>query len=217
MSTTEKRQQVVRSHPRLSLQKQCRILDIHPSGPYFKPKSESALNLQLMKRNDKQFLEHPYFGVERMTKYLNEDLGYEVNSKRVRRLYKIMNLHTIYPHPKTTKRDKTHYAYPYLLRNLKVTLTNQVWQTDITCIPIMRGFMYMAAIIDVYSRKVLNWSVSNSIKTTWVLVLLEDTIARFGKPEIHNSDQGSQYTSELYINALKKHQIQISMDGKGRA
>lgn len=132
MSATEKRQRVVRSHPRLSLQKQCIILDIHRSGLYFKPKGESALNLQLMKRIDKQFLEHPYFGVERMTKYLNEDLGYKVNSKRVRRLYKIMNLQTIYPHPKTTKRDKTHYVYPYLLRNLKVTRPNQVWQTDIT-------------------------------------------------------------------------------------
>jgi putative transposase len=217
MSATEKRQQVVRSHPRLSLQRQCTILDIHRSGLYFKPKGESALNLQLMKRIDKQFLEHPYFGVERMTKYLNEDLGYEVNSKRVRRLYKLMNLQTIYPHPKTTKRNKTHYVYPYLLRNFKVTRPNQVWQTDITYIPMVRGFMYMAAIIDVYSRKVLNWSVSNSMETTWVLELLEDTIARFGKPEIHNSDQGSQYTSELYINALKKHEIQISMDGKGRA
>jgi putative transposase len=166
---------------------------------------------------DKQFMEHPYYGVERMTDYLNLDLGYWVNTKRIRRLYKLMNLQTIYAKPKTTKRNPEHFTYPYLLKGLEVKRPNQVWQTDITYIPMFRGFMYMAAIIDVYSRKILNWSISNSMTAEWCQELLEDTIDMFGEPEIHNSDQGSQYTSQGYIDILKKNKIKISMDSKGRA
>jgi len=217
MSTTERRQKVVKSHPGLSLEKQCELLEIHRSGLYYKPKGESALNLELMKTIDVYYLEHPYYGVERMTDYLNLDLGFHVNKKRIRRLYKLMGLHTIYPKPKTTTRDKTSYIYPYLLRGLTVERPNQVWQTDITYIPMHRGFMYMAAIIDVYSRKILNWSVSNSMSKEWCVELLNDTVDQYGAPEIHNSDQGSKYTSDLYINALKNHEIKISMDGRGRA
>ena len=217
MSTTQKRQKVVISHPGLSLNQQCRLLEIHRSGLYYKPKGESLLNLQLMKEIDKHFLEHPYYGVERMTDYLKLDLGYRVNIKRVRRLYKLMGLQTIYAKPKTTIRDKTNYVYPYLLKDLKIEHSNQVWQTDITYIPMFRGFMYMAAIIDVHSRKILNWSISNSMTAEWCTELLNDTIKQYGAPQIHNSDQGSQYTSDIYIATLKKHQIQISMDGKGRA
>ena len=200
MSTTERRQKVVKSHPRLSLVQQCIILNIHRSGLYYKPRRESPLNLRIMKDIDVQFLEHPYYGVERMTDYLNLDLGYQVNVKRIRRLYKVMGLQTIYRKPRTTIRDPKSYKFPYLLKDLKIERPNQVWQTDITYIPMFRGFMYMNAIIDVYSRKVLNWS-----------------IAKYGAPEIHNSDQGVQYTSTQYIDVLKKHNIQISMDGKGRA
>lgn len=217
MSTAEKRQLVVTSHPRLSLEKQCQILGIHRSFLYYKPKGESALNEQLMKHIDRYFLLHPYYGVERMTDYLNKDLGYRVNKKRVARLYRIMNLKTIYAQPKTTKREPGKYVYPYLLRNLSVELPNQVWQTDITYIPMFRGFMYMAAIIDVYSRKILGWSVSNSMTTKWCIELLNNTIRKHGKPEIHNSDQGAQYTSNEYIQVLRINEIQISMDGKGRA
>ncbi len=217
MTTTQKRQKVVKSHPRLSLKEQCTILSIHRSGLYYKPKGESLLNLKLMESIDRYFLDHPYYGVERMTDYLNLDLGYCVNVKRVRRLYKLMNLQTIYARPKTTNRNQSHAVYPYLLRNLKIERPNQVWQTDITYIPMFRGFMYMAAIIDVYSRKILNWSISNSMTADWCIELLEDTIQVHGAPEIHNSDQGSQYTSQEYIETLKKHQIKISMDGKGRA
>jgi putative transposase len=217
MTTTQKRQKVVKSHPRLSLKEQCKILSIHRSGLYYKPKGESLLNLKLMKAIDKQFLDHPYYGVERMTDYLNLDLGYGVNIKRVRRLYKQMNLQTIYAKPKTTKRNPEHIIYPYLLRELDIKRPNQVWQTDITYIPMFRGFMYMAAIIDVYSRKILNWSISNSMTSEWCRELLEDTIDIYGTPEIHNSDQGSQYTSQDYINVLKDNKIKISMDGKGRA
>jgi len=217
MSTTQKRQRVVKTHPGLSLNQQCKLLEIHRSGLYYKPKGESLLNLKLMKEIDKYFLEHPYYGVERMTDYLNLDLGYRINIKRIRRLYKLMGLQTIYAKPKTTIRDKTNYIYPYLLKNLKIDQVNQVWQTDITYIPMFRGFMYMAAIIDVHSRKILNWSISNSMSAEWCTELLNDTVEQYGAPKIHNSDQGSQYTSDLYIETLKKHQIQISMDGKGRA
>ena len=217
MTTTQRRQKVVKSHPRLSLKEQCKILSIHRSGLYYKPKGESILNLMLMKAIDKQFLDHPYYGVERMTDYLNLDLGYGVNIKKVRRLYKLMNLQTIYAKPKTTKRNPEHFIYPYLLKGLEIKRPNQVWQTDITYIPMFRGFMYMAAIIDVYSRKILNWSISNSMTAEWCQELLEDTIDMFGKPEIHNSDQGSQYTSQGYINILKKNNIKIAMDSKGRA
>lgn len=217
MSTTQKRQKVVRAHPRLSLKEQCNILSIHRSGLYYKPKGESLLNLRLMAAIDRQFIEHPYYGVERMTDYLNMDLGYGVNIKRVRRLYKLMNLRTIYAKPKTTKRNKEHAVYPYLLKGVKIKRPNQVWQTDITYIPMFRGFMYMAAIIDVYSRKVLSWSISNSMTAEWVKELLEDTIRMYGAPDIHNSDQGSQYTSQDYIDVLKEHEIKISMDSKGRA
>lgn len=217
MTTTQRRQKVVKSHPRLSLKEQCNILSIHRSGLYYKSKGESPLNLKLMKTIDRYFIDHPYYGAERMTDYLNMDLGYWVNIKRIRRLYKLMNLRTIYARPKTTRRNQSHAVYPYLLKNLKIERPNQVWQTDITYIPMFRGFMYMAAIIDVYSRKVLNWSISNSMTADWCIELLEDTIRMHGTPEIHNSDQGSQYTSAEYIEVLKKHQIKISMDGKGRA
>lgn len=137
--------------------------------------------------------------------------------KRIRRLYKIMNLKTIYAYPKTTKRDSASYKYPYLLRNSTIERPNQVWQRDIIYIPMWRGFMYMVAIIHVNSRKILNWSLSNSMTAERCAELLRDTIDKYGKHEIHNSDQGSQFTSEIYIDILKKHDIQISMDGKGRA
>jgi len=217
MSTTQRRKKVVKGHPGLSLVQQCKLLEIHRSGLYYRPKNESAHNLRLMKEIDVCFLEHPYYGVERMTDYLNLDLGHRVNVKRVRRLYKLMGLQTIYRKPRTTIKDPKSYKFPYLLKNLDIERPDQVWQTDITYIPMLRGFMYMNAIIDVYSRKILNWSVSNSMEKEWCIELLEDTIARYGAPEIHNSDQGSQYTSTQYIDVLKNHEIQISMDGKGRA
>lgn len=217
MSTTERRKKVVKSHPRPSLVQQCKLLDIHRSGLYYRPRSESPYNLRLMREIDAHFMEHPYYGVERMTDYLNLDLGHRVNVKRIRRLYKIMGLQTVYRKPRTTIKDPESYKYPYLLRDLNIERPGQVWQTDITYIPMLRGFMYMNAIIDVYSRKILNWSISNSMDKQWCIELLEDTIAEHGAPEIHNSDQGSQYTSTQYVKVLKENKIQISMDGKGRA
>lgn len=217
MSVTKRRQLATKAHPRLSLTKRCEILNISRQSIYYKPRQESTLNEQLMKKIDEKFLEHPYYGVERMTDYLNMDLGYHVNQKRIRRLYRIMNLKTLYARPKTTRKNPDKYVYPYLLRNLEINRPNQVWQTDITYIPMFRGFMYLAAIIDVYSRKILGWSVSNTMTKEWCIELLEDTIKEYGAPEIHNSDQGVQYTSDDFISTLKKNGIQISMDGRRRA
>lgn len=139
MSTTERRQKVLKSHPGLGLVQQCELLVIHRSGLYYRPKSESVLNLKLMKEIDTYFLKHPYYGVERMTDYLNLNLGYRVNVKRIRRLYKLMGLQTIYRKPRTTIRDADSYKYPYLLKDLKIEHCNQVWQTYITYIPMLRG------------------------------------------------------------------------------
>jgi putative transposase len=217
MSTADKRHQAVKTHPRLSLSKRCEILGVSRSTIYYKPKGESILNEKLMREIDRYFLKHPYYGQERMTDYLNLDLGYHVNIKRISRLYGLMNLKTIYQAPKTTMRDPDSYIYPYLLHNLKIDRPNQVWQTDITYIPMARGFMYLAAIIDVYSRKIIAWDVSNTMTKEWVIELLEGAIKTHGKPEIHNSDQGSQYTSIEYIDVLKNNEIEISMDGRRRA
>ena len=217
MSAADKRQQAVKTYPGLSLSKRCEVLGISRSTIYYKPKGESALNERLMREIDRYFLKHPYYGQERMRDHLNLDLGHNVNIKRVSRLYKLMNLRTIYQAPKTTTRDPDSYIYPYLLRNLDINRPNQVWQTDITYIPMARGFMYLAAIIDVYSRKIIAWDVSNTMTKEWVIELLEGAIKTYGKPEIHNSDQGSQYTSTEYIEVLKRHEIEISMDGRRRA
>jgi putative transposase len=217
MSAADKRHHAVKTHPRLSLSKRCKLIGVSRSTIYYKPKRESVLNEKLMREIDRYFLKHPYYGQERMTDYLNLDLGHNVNIKRVSRLYKLMNLKTIYQAPKTTRREPDSYIYPYLLRNLKIDRPNQVWQTDITYIPMARGFMYLAAIIDVYSRKILAWDVSNTMTKEWVIELLEGGIKTHGKPEIHNSDQGSQYTSVEYINVLKRNKIEISMDGRRRA
>lgn len=143
--------------------------------------------------------------------------GYKVNSKRVRRLMKLINWRTIYREPRTTTSDNTHYKYPYLLKDLNIEHVNQVWAMDITYIPMKKGFMCLAAIIDLYSRYVVGWSLSNTMSAEWCQEVLIQVIADYGKPEIFNTDQGSQFTSDVFINELKKNEINIYMDGKGRA
>lgn len=200
----------------LSISEQCNLLCINRSGLYYKPISESDENLLIMNVLDKQYFKTPFYGVLRLTSLLKKQ-GYCVNKKRVRRLMKIINWKTIYRVPKTTNIDKTHYKYPYLLKGLKTERVNQVWAMDITYIPMRKGFMYLAAIIDLHSRYVVGWSLSNSMTSEWCASVLEESILKFGKPEIFNTDQGSQFTSEVFINVLKNNEIQISMDGKGRA
>jgi putative transposase len=165
---------------------------------------------------DEQYFSTPFYGVLRLTALL-QVAGYPVSVKRVRRLMKKVNWQTIYREPKTTINDKTHYKYPYLLKGLKIIKRNQVWAMDITYIPMEKGFMYLTAIIDLHSRYVIHWSLSNTMSAEWCAEVLKQAIELHGKPEIFNTDQGSQFTSEVFIKELKSNEIKISMDGKGRA
>lgn len=215
----EKRYHINRKHPQLSLRKQCKILNINRSSYYYEAKMESALNLKLMRLMDEHYLKHPYKGAKRMHIWLTKDLGYKVNIKRVRRLYTaVMGLQSILPSPNTSKpsKNKDRQVFPYLLSGLKIERPNQVWATDITYIPIQGGFMYLTAIIDLYSRFIVGWSLSNSMDAYWCKELLNQAVEQHGKPEILNTDQGSQYTSKLFVNTVQSHNIRLSMDGKGR-
>jgi len=216
-SISQRRDIVDKAHQKLSIKEQCQLMSIHRSGYYYQPKTESELNLELMALIDKHYMDHPYMGVPSMTQWLNKDMGYNVNKKRVRRLYKLLDLFAIVPGPHTSRGNKEHKKYPYLLRNLKITRPNQVWCTDITYLPIKNGYMYLIAIIDLYSRFVVGWSLSNSMDAEWCKETVERAVNKHGKPDIINSDQGSQFTSDEFTGYLEKMQINISMDGKGRA
>lgn len=193
------------------------MLSIHRSGFYYKPLGESDLNLKLMQLIDVYFLEHPHSGALTLCAWLCLTGGFSVNVKRIRRLMRLMGLMAVYPGKKLSIGNKAHKIYPYLLRGLKIDRVNQVWQTDITYIPMRKGFMYMMAVIDVKSRYILNWGVSNTMDAGWCTEVLKETISLHGKPEIVNTDQGSQFTSAEFQKVLDDNTIQISMDGKGRA
>lgn len=200
----------------ISIHRQCSLLEVHRSGFYYTPVGESPANLALMKAIDEHFLDYPFKGSRRMTSWLQE-CGYKVNRKRIQRLYKLMGLYTLYPKPNLSKPDPARYKYPYLLKGLKVERSNQIWAVDITYIPMKKGFMYLTAIIDLYSRYVVGWSVGNTMEAGWICGIVKQAIQEHGKPGIINSDQGSQFTSDEYTSLLKELDIQISMDGKGRA
>jgi putative transposase len=215
----EKRYHVDKNHPKLSIRKQRKMLNLSRSSYYYKAKTETELNLELMRLMDEHYLEHPYKGVERMHIWLTKDKGYRINIKRVRRLYsQVMGLQSILPSPNTLKpsKSKDRLVFPYLLKGLKIKRANQVWATDITYIPIKGGFMYLTAVIDLYSRFVLGWSLSNSMDAYWCKELINQAVEKYGIPEILNTDQGSQYTSNLFVHAVQSNGIQLSMDGKGR-
>lgn len=168
-----------------------------------------------MRLIDEQYTRTPFYGRRRMTVYLN-GLGHNVNSKRVRRLMKLMRLKAVYPKPRTTLHNPAHRVYPYLLRNVKIVRPNQVWSTDITYIPMAKGFMYLVAILDWYSRCVLAWQLSNTLDNRFCIIALQEALA-LNKPEIFNSDQGVQFTADSFTQTLKMAQVKISMDGRGRA
>ena len=217
MSTDQKRELISPTYAKMSIVKQCKALGLQKSSYYCKPKGESSLNQELMKAIDKKYLECPFYGTRRMTAYVNIDLGYRIDRKRIKRLYRLMGLSTIYPKKNLSKPNLAEYKYPYLLKGLEINRPNQVWAADITYIPMFRGFMYMYAIIDVYSRKIMGWGISNTMSVEWCKSITQEAIREHGKPEIFNTDQGSQFTSPVFINELQKHDIKISMDGKGRA
>jgi len=201
----------------LSVRRQCELLGLPRSTYYQTPAQESPENLALMRLIDEQHLEYPHMGRKSMTQWLHLQ-GYKVNIKRVSRLMNLMDLEAIYPRPSTTQRNPEHSVYPYLLRGTKIDRVDQVWSTDITYIPMQHGFMYLAAVIDWYSRHVLSWRLSNTLDSSFCIEAVEDAFITSGhQPEIFNTDQGSQFTSSSFINVLQSRCIRISMDGKGRA
>lgn len=195
--------------------RQCRLLDISRSTAYYQPQGVSDEDLELMRLIDEIHLEIPFYGSRRIRDEL-DDRGHRVNRKRVQRLMRLMGLEALYPKPKTTKPGKGHKIYPYRLKGLTIDRPNQVWATDISYIPMAKGFMYLVAIMDWHSRKVLSFRLSNTMDTDFCVEALEEAISRFGVPEIFNTDQGSQFTSEAFTGVLKHHDVIISMDGKGR-
>lgn len=192
------------------------MLGISRSTLYYKKAGIRGSDLEIMKLIDMQYTQYPFYGSRRMMKWLVKEQGYKVNRKHVRRLMRIMGLEGLAPKPNTSKPRKEHKKYPYLLKGLKIDRPNQVWSTDITYIPMNRGFIYLTAIIDWYSRYVLSWRISNTLDSDFCIDALNDALRLYGKPEIFNTDQGSQFTSEDFIKPLKDNDIQISMDGKGR-
>lgn len=210
-------------HPQLSVRRQCQLLGLHRSNLYYTPVraagEESAANLELMRRLDEQYTETPFYGVRRMTAWLATQ-GYPVNAKRVRRLLRLMGLEAIYPGPRTSTAALGQRLYPYLLRGVPITARNQVWSTDITYIRLRRGFCYLVAVIDWFSRYVLAWEVASSLEVRFCLTALDRALAAAsnnGPPQIFNTDQGAQFTSGEFTGRLVAQDIKISMDGRGRA
>nr|WP_231730546.1 IS3 family transposase [Celeribacter halophilus] len=211
-----RRDMIEPDHPQLSVVQQCKLLSISRSSFYYTAKGETAQNLDLMRRIDEQFLETPFFGVRQMTWHLRND-GHLVNEKRIRRLLmRLMGLMPIYQKPNTSRPAKGHKTYPYLLKGLRVDRPNQVWCADITYLPMRRGFLYLVAIMDWHTRKVLAWRISNTLEADFCVEALNEAIHKFGPPEIMNTDQGSQFTSFAWTDRLRRSGVRISMDGKGR-
>ena len=203
MSTSRRREFLNRSSDKpLSLKRQCSLLSLSRSGLYYVPRGESEFNLSLMREMDETFLKYPFFGTRQMTRFL-VNKGHSVGRERVTRLMRIMGLHAIYQEPRTTIVNPENKKYPYLLRGMEIDHANQVWSTDITYISMKKGFLYLTAIIDWYSRKILSWRLSNSMDVEFCIEALQEAMNRYGKPEIFNSDQGSQYTSLSFIGILR--------------
>jgi putative transposase len=203
------------SESKMSVANQCRVLNVSRSGYYYKSKPISAEDLKLMRLIDEHYLNHPSAGSRSLRNHLQR-LGYRINRKKVQRLMRLMGIEAVYPRPKTSRPHPQHKVYPYLLRGLSIDRPNQVWAADITYIPMRRGHMYLVAVMDWYSRKVLSWRISNTLDTEFCLEALVEALSRFGRPEIFNTDQGAQFTANAFTDVLKSHQVQISMDGRGR-
>jgi putative transposase len=215
MSVERRRQMIEPGHPRLSIVRQCELVSINRSGFYHRPAEETPLNLELMRLIDAQFPETPWYGARQMARHLRRE-GYTVGRKRIRRLMAKMGLTPIYQRPRTTVPNPGHRIFPYLLRDLVIDRPNQVWCTDITYLPMRRGFLYLVAVMDWATRRVLAWRVSNTMDVEFCLEALDEALARFGRPEIFNSDQGSQFTSLRFTGVLQQAGVRISMDGRGR-
>jgi putative transposase len=207
---------MIAEHPELSVREQCSLFGLHRSGLYYEVVPESTENLLLMNLLDRQYTRHPEQGVRRMTLHLR-DLGYTVNPKRVRRLLRQMGLEAFYPKPRLSIPNPVAGRYPYLLKGLQITRPDQVWCADITYVGLPAGFAYLVAIMDWFSRYVLAWELSNSLESAFCLSALERALSGRRHPEIHNTDQGSQFTSAEWLRLLQMRGIRVSMDGRGRA
>lgn len=199
----------------ISISRQCELIGLARSTLYYEPATEIEENLMYMRLIDEQYMRTPFWGSRNMTWWLNQK-GHQVNRKRVQRLMRLMGLEAIYPKPKTSEAILEHRKYPYLLREVDVVRPNQVWSTDITYLPMPKGFMYLVAVMDWYSRYVLSWRLSNTLDTSFCIEALDAALKR-GKPEIFNSDQGAQFTCRAFTGRLERADIRISMDGRGRA
>jgi putative transposase len=199
----------------VSMRRQCELLGVNRSSLYYQPVDQGAEELALMRRMDELHLEHPFFGSRMMSQILRNE-GALINRKRAQRLMRLMGLESLAPKPNTSKPAPEHAVFPYLLRKLKVARVNQVWAADITYIPMARGFAYLVAIIDWYSRRVLSWRLANSLETSFCVEALLEALERFGQPEIFNTDQGSQFTDQTFTGVLLERGVKVSMDGRGR-
>jgi putative transposase len=215
MSAPDRRALLDRDHGKLSVRRQCTLLSVARSGVYRSPRPANDDDLSLMRRIDELFTAWPFLGSRRMAAMLRAE-GYGINRKHVQRLMRRMGIAALGPKPRTTKPAPGHKIFPYLLRGLAIDRPNQVWATDITYVPIGRGFLYLVAVIDWASRAVLAWRLSNTMDVSFCISALEEALARFGKPEIFNTDQGSQFTSAAFTGTLAAAGIRISMDGRGR-
>lgn len=205
---------IERGHPAIPIHRQCELVGLSRSAWYYRARPVDGLNETLMRLIDEQYTKTPFYGAAKMTKWLRRQ-GYKVNRKRIRRLMRLMGLTAVYPKPWLSKPAKGHKKYPYLLRDLVIDRPDQVWSTDITYIRLTRGFVYLVAIMDWFSRYVLSWGVSTTLETEFCLTALEKALKR-SKPEIFNSDQGSQFTSTEFTGRLESAGVRISMDGRGR-
>lgn len=216
LSRDRRKGKIAAEHPQgLSIVRQCDLLGLSRSSFYYRAKGESQLNLELMRMMDEQFLEPPWYGSRQMARWLRRQ-GHEVGRKRVVRLMGKMGLVPIYQKPNTSKPHPKHRVYPYLLRELEITQPGHVWCADITYLPMRRGFLYLVAVMDWASRKALSWRLSNTLDADFCIEALKEALARFPRPRIFNTDQGSQFTSLDFTQVLKEAGVRISMDGKGR-
>jgi putative transposase len=213
-STEQRRQWVEPEHAAISVRRQCALLGVNRSGLYYQPVGESAENLMLMRKIDKEFTRHPFYGSRRLTEWLWEQ-GHEVSRKRVGRLMGVMGIAALCPKPRLSRPGEGHKIYPYLLGDVAVTRVNQVWSTDITYIRMAEGFLYLVAVMDWFSRFVLSWALSLTMEMGFCVDALQRAF-RWGRPEIFNSDQGAQFTSEKFTGELESRGIGVSMDGRGR-
>lgn len=203
-------------NPQLSIKQQCELLELNRSSYYARPSGITPDDQKILNRMDEIFTEHPYYGNRRMMHVLRAE-GIMIGRKKVRRHYQILGIEAIYPKMNLSKRNQAHKVYPYLLSGLAITRVNQVWSMDITYIRLKQGFVYLCAVIDWYSRYVLSWRLSITLQSDFCIEALQEAISTYGKPEIFNTDQGVQFTSNNFISVLQEHSIAISMDSKGRA